>query len=41
MRFFRRAPKVEDGEATTSDEPAVEALAIEDEERTEQALERT
>ncbi len=43
MRFFRRAPKVEDGEATTSDEPAAETdhLAIEDEERTEQALERT
>ncbi len=43
MRFFRRAPKVEDGEAAASDEPAVEAeqLAIEDEERTEQALERT
>ncbi len=43
MRFFRRAPKVEDGEATASDELAVEAeqLAIEDEERTEQALERT
>ena len=43
MRFFRRAPKIEDGDAAASDQPAVEAtqLAIEDEERTEQALART